>query len=240
MEDFFTLKEIMSLDTKMAQHRQVIHEEQKRLERLESMRQTREREYVRAEEQDKVLSNELQAAEKSLTQAQQRIAFLVSQEKQITTGPALLAWEHECQDVRKKITDKETTTLNLMLELEKIEATKLDAEKFLQGLKQSYLEIKNEVESVEKVETESINKLQSRKEILINSLPQILQRSYLKAHAKHPKDLAFTWESARTCSQCYYQLSSIDSQKIESGELIDNCKGCGRIFLPLKVVKNQA
>lgn len=239
MEEFFTLKEIMSLDTKMGQHRHIVEEELKRLERLELTRQTREREYARYTEQEEVLKRELQAEEKVLAQAQQRIEFLATQENQITTAPALLAWEHECKDVRTKVADAESKTFQLMMDLEKTELSLKETKTFLMGLQQSFDEIKAEVAGINKLENDKIKIIQERKDHLLLSLPSHFQRSYQKALAKHLKDLVFSWAENGSCVQCFYQLSSLDCQKIETGELIDNCKGCTRLFLPNKVVKNQ-
>jgi predicted nucleic acid-binding Zn-ribbon protein len=231
-EPFFLLKEFQSLDKHISDCLNLILEEEKRILKLNQLKQSRSDDLAEHLNQQENLLKEISTKEVINTKLSRDYEQTLSSEKQIKNTQEYHSFE---QQKAKLQTEKNKLDLELFELLEKQEELSniiKDDQSFLIGINNTISEIFAEVEIVKKKEHSSVKDYEYRQSLILENLPihfqDRFQRIYKNLKGKRPITIA----RGSNCAECAFLLSRNLLSELDRGETLVTCPNCHRLLLP--------
>jgi predicted nucleic acid-binding Zn-ribbon protein len=231
-EPFFLLKEFQSLDKHISDCLNLILEEEKRILKLNQLKQSRSDDLAEHLNQQEILLKEISTKELINTKLSRDYEQTLSSEKQIKNAQEYHSFE---QQKAKLQTEKNKLDFDLFELLEKQEELAniiRDDQSFLSGINNTISEIFTEVEKVKIKEQSSIKDYEYRQSLILENLPihfqDRFQRIYKNLKGKRPITIA----RGSNCAECAFLLSRNLLSELDRGETLVTCPNCHRLLLP--------
>lgn len=228
-EDYFILKEIVSLFSSINESRKKIEGHKSRLE-LASKEKTKAQQSLISKKEEREFA---QTNYNSFTDLLDRIEIRFAKLQEQNGHSYAVQLEKELKDLEIK---KEETYEKSFLLLEKLELLDKEIQKlqnFISGFESSFTEISNEVETNIAQEKKSIFSYEKRIHNNVESMPDELQNLYLIAKKKNIIPLAYVINDS--CKACGAIISRAIQLDLDTLKKWLNCPICKRILIPSHV-----
>jgi predicted nucleic acid-binding Zn-ribbon protein len=232
LNDYQNLLEVQSIERYIKKHLDIQEEEKKRLTFLEGQKSRKvkegEEKGKELEQSKQLLSSlevELDKHQRTLEQTEQHI----SQAKNEREVESL---EKELKHLVLAISTTEEKALDEMEKLESLTQAKEVNSHFLKGFKETYSEIKEEVDQACEENQSDINRYNERVKLLVESTAPEFVRVFTQINQKlrFQSPLAFLIE--KNCSKCRFILDNMTINRIELGNKPEPCPQCSRLLVP--------
>lgn len=232
LEDLKTVLLIQSIENLVYSHRSEIQKHEKRvtfvLKQKDDALLIIENSNKKLQCTQKVLREQevkLNALEKELSTAKDHILDITNEKQQA-------ALEAQINSLSPQIESIEESMLEHLEAIDEINEVIKNKTIFSNGILESIDTIKEEVDSDCKKENKEIDLYIQRRKNLLETIVPNLRGSYLSLKKRYKELPAVAYLKSNCCSRCGLE---VDNQKISSLETqynIENCTGCGRIFIP--------
>lgn len=232
LEPFFALKEIQSLDKMIQSHQKMITDQELRIAKLQNLRSNKEKDLIDADiELDRLSKNYIleeksnQLITRDLTQAQTNI-MAATNDHELKAANAQIS-------TKKPLKEKSDQTLyELLTTIEEKEQEIKDLKSFMEGSLKTLSEITTEVQSLISQEKSEIENLETRINLLTNSLPEHFKTKFSSINKKYRFKSPITIVDNNHCKECYFIISRNQMASLDKANTIELCPQCERILLP--------
>jgi len=232
LQDFSSLVQVQSLENKIHDHLKKIEGHENRITFLNKQRDTKKNELEKLEislaENKKIISED----EKNLFKYESDLEKTKSHISQATSQQQADALEKELSTLNPKIEELEEKILINLDEQESIIEKQNVCTKFIDGSVETLEEIKKEVKADCEIENKEIAKYQERIALLFEECPDNYKSLFLNLNKKFKYKSPVTSVNNGHCNSCRFAVTSVQKSAVETGNNIELCSSCGRLFAP--------
>lgn len=233
--DFQNLLEIQSLELLQKKHIDKIEENNRRLTHITKLRAQKVESIVELNK-NLAIEKELMANdEKELFIAEQKLSNTKEHLPMATSEKEVNALEKEIATLTPLIETLENTGLELLEKIELIEIEIKEGEEFLIGSKETYDEVKLEVDTENLVEEKELQNYQKRIDLIVPEIEKIFWTSYQDSSKDHKYKNPLTFLVQGKCQSCKFHIDTTSEKGIEAGNTTELCSGCSRLLTTLAV-----
>ncbi|MEX1099494.1 MAG: hypothetical protein WEB87_03640 [Bacteriovoracaceae bacterium] len=231
-EYFKILKEINSLEQKMASLTAINQEESFRVDKLKQKKDEALQDLEALELEERLLKQKSQKIENRLAALDSRGKKLDADLKGNFDGKQAPLLEKEKAKVALELEDLENQGLENLEKLEELEAAIQDKKTFIAGVAETIEEIGLEVGEIVVKNENAMKTLEKRIENSLQEVPANFQSVYSSLRKKAMPVSLFASIQNRKCSICKMSVDWEKEAKVEEKMLLKTCSNCGRIFIP--------
>lgn len=231
-ETFRMLKEITSLDTKLAELEFIIQDELKRITKIQKMRDERQNDLC--DYQDLLKDNskrsleidhELSALQEVLKSTQVHLACAINSSE-------ISIHEVKISNTIQRIEELESEAFEKLEQSEQVQSEIEDCKTFMLGSLKSIKLIEDEIEVSNAEVYKEIKSINSRLKLVFEQIPPKALNLFNSIRDKKLKFGPLTRIDNKSCFICRFSVTPIDIQGVERDFKFKSCKGCSRIFIP--------
>jgi predicted nucleic acid-binding Zn-ribbon protein len=231
-EPFFLLKEFQSLDKHISECLTVIQEEEKRLIKLNQLKQSRAEDLENHLSDQEKLQKDIASKEIINSKLSRDYEQTLASETQIKTSQELQSYEQQKAKLENEKNKLDQELFELLEQQEELATVIKDDQSFLSGINKTIQDIAAEVNQVKIKEESSIKDYEYRQSLLLENLPthfqDRFQRIYKNLKGKRPITIA----RGSNCAECAFLLSRNLLSELDRGETLVTCPNCHRLLLP--------
>ncbi|MFZ4712684.1 MAG: zinc ribbon domain-containing protein [Bacteriovoracaceae bacterium] len=231
-EVFYQLKEFQSLDRLIDESSGRILEQEKRLQKLKSMEDSRTSDLK--DNESNLLSLKKKLSEKEiLNQKLNRdLEQTTAAGLKMTTTSELSSFEKQRDRLNQDREALDLEMLQLMEEQESLEQTILDDKNFLSGIQKTYNEISLEVNEQNNKDKSLVKDFEMRQMLILEALPVHFRDTFSRIHKRMKGKRPITIAKGSICAECAFLLSRHLLSELDRGESLVTCPNCYRLLLP--------
>lgn len=221
-ESFSKLRELVSLGKMKSDCLRSLAEQEERLKALNIRRQEQQGQLEQLTSDYLSLQQAFHDKEKQLKTSEQQASRLRDVGGDETKIQAFTTEAARLEDELFGLLDKS----------ERLQAEMSDTKTFLQGLENTFQDIKVEVDAVIGQQQTEISRLDSRMQLLEEELPSDFRTILERTRKKNLAMGIFTKNESGSCYFCRFKISKNDESEIDLQMRLKTCPQCSRIFLP--------
>jgi predicted nucleic acid-binding Zn-ribbon protein len=230
--DFYRfLLDIQALDNVIKKHMDESLEEKGRIEFLEKQKHKRHELNNELNELKTECKTKISNLEKELFDIDEKIAKSEQHLSQVMTEAEVNALNKEIETLTPQKDQIEEEVLELLDKVDELEE-KLEIDKeYFSGIQETIAEIQEEVDKIDKNNSEEIIKLEKQIEGLLPEIPIDFRPTFENVREKFRFNDPVTKLLGTSCSKCRMQISSGEAAEINNSYQHKICSGCGRILI---------
>jgi|GEM_PF-2002317 predicted nucleic acid-binding Zn-ribbon protein len=232
LKGFENLREVESLLKVEKQHLDTIEGHRQRLSMLDNRIAEKQEKVEELHKKIDALKKQLNSNENQIEQYDSQIEKSVIAVDRAQNQQQAEASEKQLNNLNLHKDELQELTLNLMEDLETLEAEFEENQVFLKGAHETRKDVLKEVESDTSKEEQKLKDLKERIQNLLSITPDFLVQAFNRSCEKHRYQHPLTYLTERKCHYCRYTPESSLYNELERADEAFLCRGCRRLFTP--------
>ena len=232
MEHYKQLVEIQGLYNNIGKHKDLILEQEKRIDFIQGQRSKREVALVQLQDRNTEIHTEIVKLEKDLFSKEKELEKANGHLTQVSSESQQRAIQKEIDFLSPLVDELQEKILESMEESSNIDEQIEEAKTFLEGSKSSLLELRTEVDGEIEKENKEISNYNERITLLLEALELRIRTTFSSTLNSMKNGVAISFLKGRECSVCRTEAPSTQVSDVDNGRSLEICSGCSRILVP--------